>query len=323
MAEQGTGQVAVMMAVYNGEPYLDEQIRSILAQTYGGWTLYISDDGSSDATWEILERYAAADPGRIFISRNDSGKHGAKHNFGSAMQKARGYRYYMFSDQDDLWDPEKISVLAGEMKALEERYGDSCPLLTYSDLEVVGSNASPIHPSFIRSSGLALPKDNLLQQFLLYNCIPGCAMLFNDALRRKMESVPDETYMHDWWLALIAASVGKISLVDRPLMKYRQHSANSVGTIEYQSNAERLSKYAGFGRFRRAIANNREMKEMRRVQASRFLEVYGPSLDDRQKALLAGFIAALGRRKVRGAAWALRNGFVFMNRLYTLKFFLL
>jgi len=314
-------RIAVIMAVYNGELYLEEQIRSIAAQGYTNWHLFISDDHSTDSSREIIARMAGPYPDRISLTENAPENRGSRNNFDNAMKDARGYDYYMFSDQDDVWMPDKIEVILNRMIDQERLYGKDCPLLVYSDLEVTDTGLCTIFRSFIESSALRLPAKNTLQQFLLYNCIPGCAMMMNGALRELADKIPGEAYMHDWWIALTAAAFGKIALVERPLMKYRQHGGNTVGTICAESDADRMKKYASFGKIGRAYANNRDMKAMRRAQAGKFLSVYEARLPAESAALIRKYIRLLDRRGPVPAISALQSGFRFLSAAYTVKFF--
>ncbi len=321
MDKEREARIAVVMAVYNGEPYLEEQLRSIAAQESADWHLFLSDDNSADSSREIIARMADLYPDRISLAGNAPENRGSRNNFGNALKTARGYDYYMFSDQDDVWMPDKTAVLLERMRGLEQLYGRDCPLLVYSDLEVTDTDLHTLSPSFIRSSALRLPEKNILQQFLLYNCIPGCSMMMNAALRDLAGDIPREAYMHDWWIALTAAAFGKMALVEKPLVKYRQHGGNTVGTIRAESDTERLKKYASLGKIGRAYANNRDMKTMRREQARKFLSVYEDRLPPESASVIRTYLRLLERRGPVPAISALRSGFRFLSPAYTVKFF--
>ena len=127
-----TPHVAILMATYNGSKYLPHQIDSILKQHYTNWTLYVQDDLSTDNTPEILAAYAKRDA-RIKVVDNQE-KLGAKRNFMTLMEKVEA-DYYMFSDQDDEWLPEKILVTMKKMME-EENEAPEKPVIVHTDLLV-------------------------------------------------------------------------------------------------------------------------------------------------------------------------------------------
>ena len=131
-------KVDVLLATYNGEKYLKEQIDSILNQTYQNINLIISDDNSNDSTRKILEEYKKID-NRIKTYLQDKNL-GYIKNFEFLLTKVES-NYYMLSDQDDVWLPEKIEK---SMKTLKEKNAD----LVFGDLEVVDEKLNTIYPSF-------------------------------------------------------------------------------------------------------------------------------------------------------------------------------
>ncbi|MCX6660415.1 MAG: glycosyltransferase [Candidatus Bathyarchaeota archaeon] len=139
-------QIDVLLATYNGEKYLREQIDSILSQTYKNWNLLVRDDGSSDNTIRIIESYRDLVPDRIVVLKDDLGNLGVIRNF----SKLLGYShsdYIMLSDQDDMWLPRKIELTYKKMQDLVKKYGDDVPLLVYTDWKVVDVNLSVISNS--------------------------------------------------------------------------------------------------------------------------------------------------------------------------------
>ena len=109
------------MAVYNGEPYLAEQLDSIIAQSFPDWELLVSDDNSSDGSIEIVQDYCKRDP-RIHIVLQDEHYGSAKSHF-MALTKEADAPYVMYADQDDVWDQDKISLTLKELKASEKQGG--------------------------------------------------------------------------------------------------------------------------------------------------------------------------------------------------------
>lgn len=109
------------MATYNGELYIEEQINSILTQTYQDYTLYIQDDGSKDKTVEIIKSYSLAHENVVYVD-NGLTKQGAGQNFMTLLNCVES-DYYMFADQDDVWLPFKIELSLGQMKNIEQKIG--------------------------------------------------------------------------------------------------------------------------------------------------------------------------------------------------------
>lgn len=226
------GRVAVLLATYNGEAFVREQIESIRAQTWRDWSLLIRDDGSSDGTQGVLAAMAAQDDRIRLLPKTsaDQGR-GVIGNFSRLMQVAAAddVAYAMFADQDDVWLPNKIELLMDEMRRAESEVGADTPLLVHSDLEVVDDRLERLSPSFLRFQGIRHENDAPLRVLLPQNFVTGCATLFNRALLDLALPVPSDVVMHDWWLALLAAAAGEIRFVGVPTVRYRQHGNNQVG----------------------------------------------------------------------------------------------
>jgi glycosyltransferase involved in cell wall biosynthesis len=129
-------RVAILLATYNGEKYLDEQLRSLLAQTYRDFVIIVRDDCSGDRTPEILAKWAAAHPGQIRVVSDDHGNLRSAANFSRLMQLC-DEPYFAFSDQDDVWLPRKIELMVSEVRLLERKFGTKTPILVHSDLRAV------------------------------------------------------------------------------------------------------------------------------------------------------------------------------------------
>ena len=234
--------VDILMATYNGERFVGEQIESIQAQTYGNWRLLVSDDCSADGTLDVVRRYAAEDE-RIRIVSEDVRHGGAKENFFALMAKSES-PYVMFCDQDDVWLPEKVEKSLAAMRALENEHGADTPLLVFCDMKVVDSELNVIHESFEKSSHFD-PNRLAFRQLLAHNVAAGCCMILNKPLLEICRRANgDCVAMHDWWAMLAASAFGQISFIDEPLSLYRQHGTNEVGANEY-SPVER-AKNKGF-----------------------------------------------------------------------------
>jgi hypothetical protein len=220
---------SVVLSTYNGARFLAHQIESIRAQTAPDWRLYVRDDGSSDETRALLAHWAGLDQ-RIVIVSDSAGNLGAPTSFGIVLSHAfaRGERYVFLSDQDDVWLPDKVARMLGVAVEYEACLGASVPLLVHSDLQVVSTDLTVVHPSFFRFQRIDPSADTQLARLVLRNAVTGCATLVNRSLLEHALPFPPVS-VHDWWLAQCAALFGHIVLVDRPTVLYRQHETNVFG----------------------------------------------------------------------------------------------
>jgi glycosyltransferase involved in cell wall biosynthesis len=221
--------IEILLATCNGEKYLEEQIDSILNQSFTDWNLIIRDDKSEDKTLQIIEKYIKKYPQKIFLIQDieSNFRLGAAQNF-SKLLKYSSADYILFSDQDDIWLENKIKDSLEHMWNLESSNGKTLPILIHTDLSIVNTNLELIHPSYWQHQYLD-PQRSALNHFLVRNLITGCTVIVNRALKNLAVPIPDTAYMHDWWLALVASAFGKISYLSEPTILYRQHSANEVG----------------------------------------------------------------------------------------------
>ena len=219
--------ISILLATYNGEKYIAEQIESVLSQTCQDFTLYINDDKSTDNTYEIISGYARRFPKKIVASQNERNVGGAKHNF---MQMMIDHKddYIMLCDQDDIWLPDKIGKTLAKMKDIEKEHGTSTPLLVYTNLTVVKDNLEVIAYSYEKMANKNFD-NNSLSFTVTMNNAAGCTTMYNRALSDLIQAVPGNFVMHDWWLYLVAASFGKISAIQYPTILHRQHKENESG----------------------------------------------------------------------------------------------
>ncbi len=219
--------VQVLLATYNGEDYIEEQLISLFNQTYQEFELLIRDDGSTDCTLEIVEKYKLKYSNRIKVIIDNKKGLGPSGNFSELMRYATA-DYIMFCDQDDIWIPHKIEITLEKMLELEKAYGVAAPILVHSDLTIVDRDLNVINSSMSQAQKL-YANENDFNQLLMQNTITGCTMMINKALREMTRVVPKEAIMHDWWLGLVASSLGTIGYIDEALILYRQHGKNDVG----------------------------------------------------------------------------------------------
>lgn len=212
---------AILMTTYNGEKFIEEQLKSIKHQTETNWRLYIRDDGSTDGTLAIIKKIAETDT-RIVLLKDNNGNIGVKEGFLYLLRNVKA-QYYFFSDQDDVWLPEKM----GKTIKKFELHSKTDPVLVHTNLTTVDENLNVLKLSFHPMS----KKLDKLNVVLASNSVTGCTVAINNALKEKVKDDSSKLMiMHDWWLAICAASFGHIEYVYQPMISYRQHSANQVGT---------------------------------------------------------------------------------------------
>lgn len=224
-------KIEVLMAVYNGEKFVRQQIESIINQTYASVHITVRDNGSTDHSVEIVREIMGNHPNLITLMTSDENV-GVIGNFSRLAQQATA-DYVMFSDADDVWLPEKIAKTFARMKALQSLHGKQRPLLVHTDLKVVQENLETIHPSFIQYVHLNPMLPTSLSRQLIQNQITGCTLMVNRPLLDLANPIPQECVMHDWWLGLVAAAFGMSDFINESTMLYRQHGKNQVGAQKY------------------------------------------------------------------------------------------
>lgn len=233
--------VDILMATYNGEKYLSQQLDSIINQDFKDWKLFIRDDGSTDGTEDVINKYLKKYPDKIEVIKDKTKNLGVKLNFGELMKYSRS-KYCMFSDQDDVWLPNKISMTLKRMMDLEEFYDIQKPILIHTDLKVVDKDLQLINRSFWNYMNID-PKRNNLNKLLVKNTVTGCTMMVNSPLKKIVSEIPKECVMHDHWISLVASICGVIESIYAPTILYRQHGNNQVGANKI-SFLKKIVKYS-------------------------------------------------------------------------------
>lgn len=277
-------KVTILMATYNGSKYLEEQLNSIIKQDYTNWKLIVSDDHSTDETIEILQKYEQQYPDKIELLLNKTASGSAKRNFFKLIDKVDA-DYIMFCDQDDIWEPKKISYTLKYMKAKEEK---ETPILIHTDLTVVDEDMNVISASFMKHQHLR--PSNSLHDIVIQNSITGCTMMINRALlnllKRKVNI--DFIEMHDWWCGLIAAAFGKIYYIKKSTIKYRQHANNSVGAQKYGLRLFFRKKFQFYKKLKSTF-----------IQAGEFLRIFGKDLTPNDYNLLFHYSECVHLNKIQ------------------------
>lgn len=272
-------KIHILLATFQSERFLAEQLDSILLQDYGDFLLFIRDGGSTDSTLSIIREYEKKDSRIRFLGRK---KEGAKENFSNLMQEGSGGDLYLFSDHDDVWFPHKLSTLLKLYRELETENPPGIPLLVFSDSTVTDDSLHVISPSLFRYQNLD-PENMDLSRLLLQNVPSGNTMLFNEALRLKAGTIPEKAVMHDHFMALAISVFGKYTYCREPLLFYRQHKKNIYGARAYSPAGFFRKLLAGPQAIRRRFYENIE-------QAGSFLELFEKELAPEEKLMLSSLV---------------------------------
>ncbi len=233
-------QIAILLSTYNGELYLEQQIDSIIHQDYKNWKLFVRDDGSIDSTRKIIKKYCENYNNIIFLE--DNSNKGAALSFMYLLQKIES-DYYMFCDQDDIWFSNKISTVYNLLK--DNIKEEKKPILVFSDAKVVDQNLTIISDSFW-SYNKVFPDLIISRQAYIsvFNCAPGCTMIFNRELKDQLLDYDENILMHDWFIMIKALQRGIVKYSDEALMLYRQHQNNTIGAskISFKYQFSKLLK---------------------------------------------------------------------------------
>ena len=256
--------VSVVIGTFNGEVYLEEQLRSVLAQTYTHLEILAIDDGSSDGTVHILREYAALDP-RIRIIINERNL-GFIRNFEKGCSLSTGHLIAL-CDQDDYWAPDKVQ----KMVAAIGQYP-----MVYCDSELCGEDLRPLGKKI--SDLVHYQSFDDCRQLCVFSRMYGHATLITRELFHKaspfLEEVP-----HDGWLAFHATLFGGVAYLPEALVKYRQHAGNVFGVVGRKKKKQQLA--------------DKKRKELARVRIR--MEAYCRACPDElvpQKRLLRALVRA-------------------------------
>ena len=205
--------VSIALCIYNGEKFMREQLETLVNQTYKNLEIIAVDDCSKDSSILILQEYADKYPFFRFVENEEN--LGYVKNFEKAILLCQG-ELIALSDQDDIWDLDKIRLQV-------EAIGDS--QLVYHDSTLIDEEGEPTGKNM--SDIINLYKGDNPKTFLFFNCISGHSCLIRkDLLQWALPFHKD--FHHDQWLAYVAANVGEIEVIHESLVQYRQHNSSST-----------------------------------------------------------------------------------------------
>lgn len=241
--------VSVALCTYNGARFIAPQLRSILAQGERIAEIVVADDGSTDATLDIVRAIAAesqtAGSAIEFRILDGPGGNGVTKNFERAVAACRS-EFIALSDQDDVWRPDRIAL---QLAAFEAR-----PDLTlvFGDARLVDETGEPLGTSLFTTlevapeTRAAVHHGDAFSVFLRRNIVTGATVMFRRTLLERAIPFPAE-WIHDEWLAIIAAATGTVDLIELELTDYRQHGNNEIGVREptFRNKAQRVLQPRG------------------------------------------------------------------------------
>lgn len=307
-------KIDILLATYNGEKYLNEQLESILQQDFQDFRVVIRDDGSTDHTLDILSKWQGLYPQKIEIIQDESKNLGPTLNFNQLLQYAEA-PYICFSDQDDKWLPEKLSKQLEFIQSIEEEHPEK-GVMIFCDLIICNEQLEIISTSLIEKDRLdvkAITPNRLLMQNVPY----GCATMINHQLLKQITPIDPRALLHDHWMAIISSLIGEIKFLDEALIYHRIHQSNaSRAESEHKKQASKdLSKKINNHNF-----HNYLFKQVAQAQA--ILEHLEHQLSPQQIQLLQDFIQ-LQNKSGLPRKWDIVKNRFFKNTIYhTIKLIL-
>lgn len=275
--------VSVVICTYNGKAFLSQQLDSILGQTYENIEIIIADDRSTDGTPDLIGKYADLDPRiRFYINETNLGYN---RNFETAFSKANG-GLIAVCDQDDIWKKNKIEKMIPLLR-------DPQVMLAYC--QSVRFADTP--PDIERYTSRTLFEGNDVRKLMYFNTIAGHNMIFRKSLLQHAQPFPENVY-YDWWLAITAATYGRIAGTDHVYTFHRSHSSN----VTLGKNDERFQ--------------TRAKADERIHTLSNILKLNG--LNNGQRAFGEQLYKALSTLKEKKFSWTL---FTFLSKNAGVLFF--
>lgn len=260
--ESQVPRVLVMVSTYNGAAFLEEQLQSIKAQEGVNVSIIVRDDGSSDGTQSVLEKWAGKD--FSWYQRNNVGW---RESFMQLLNDSSEYDYYAFADQDDVWLPDKLERAISCLRTLPEG-----PQLYFSNLTIWKNG---------KSEGLAKSPE---LKFDKYRCCVQClstgnTMVFNTVLADIIKSNPHPGYLlaHDYWIYQAGILLGSVYYDPQSRILYRQHGDNQVG-VKRSLVWDLKRKLGDIAKFLRDHRRQRE--------AEALLHCYGNLMDDQTRKIV-------------------------------------
>lgn len=292
-------KIDILMATYNGESFIRQQIASIQNQTMADWELYIHDDGSTDKTLDIIRDFALQDK-RIVLIEDGVSFHEPASNFMSLLKHAQS-DYVIFSDQDDIWLENKLEVMYQEI----QRYDAQFPVAVYGNSYIYNSCNNEIS-----GRSILVPPAGLGTVLFMNGGIQGCAVMMNRPLYKICQEYSGFLAMHDHVVTLAAFTFGRMIYIDQKLMLYRRHD-QTVTDVAFRNFGDKI---VSFVHNRKPVIDRKHFKA---IQA--FYDFYSEQMAEKERNLFLHFLKMEKMSRLRLMCTILRYPF----NLYNSKFILL
>lgn len=228
MTQSAFPRVSIALCTFNGARYLEPQLESIAGQTRLPDELIIADDGSSDDTLAVLSRWSAEHPQLAVRVLPPTTHLGVTANFERAIAATSG-DIIVLSDQDDVWSPARIENAVAALGG--QPFG-----ALHTDAELIDGDGHRLGETLFGRLGMtahersALLTSDLFSTYLRRNLATGATMAFTRSVWEMARPLPS-TWVHDEWIAMIAASCDGLRCLEEPAIQYRIHGANVIGAV--------------------------------------------------------------------------------------------
>ena len=264
-----TPSIAVVLSTYNGCEHIREQLDSVLAQNVPNLEIYVRDDGSTDSTCEILEEYESR--GQLVLSRGSN--IGVVRSFLEAISLVpSGTDYIALCDQDDVWHEDKLRRAIDVLEA----HDSSIPLYYCAEYMFCDADMHPVARSELVKSSIDFAR------MLYENATSGNTCVMNRALLDKLLAAgADGVYCHDWWFALVAATLGEVVHDNYCCLEYRRTGSNAspTGSSGLALLHYRVKTFFDKGELSKVV-----------TQLQRLEDVFGREMLPERKSLLQRFL---------------------------------
>lgn len=315
-AQSPLPRVYVVCSLYHPGAVLDRQIETILGQDHRDLRLLLRSDDADASTARRIAEWARRDD-RIDVLGGVDERIGTLSSYGQLIEAAlaRGAPWIALADQDDEWQPHHLSRSL-ELAAHHARGDLDLPLLVHGDLELIDEAGRTLAPSFFAHARIRHESREPLRVLVVQNFVTGCASVFNRSLAELAMPMADAAIMHDWWLALCAASTGRLLQREASTVRYRQHASNQLGARAYGDVLRDLGRRTfslqrhSNEPLRDTVMQAHALRQRLGVRASKLASPEAAALADRAAQFLDRYLALFkpGRSRLRRSCGILQLG---------------